>query len=194
MAAEVKRDPDLEWLDHVRPIGLVVAPILLKDLGLVPTRQTQVDSAQAAAHIPEDESKPALNDPWGFVQEVLGWEAEHVVGSPGGAPLPDELHVSLTQQATTLSPTWAVRELGDSVRQWQLLVRIEPAGLDPDARDTLGGWEATAHQRFERLLRETGVHAGVSFVVPSCGLSYHHLKLFQLKKQATTTLGLGGGF
>jgi hypothetical protein len=162
MAAEIKRDPDLEWLDHVRPVGLVVAPVLLKDLGLAPTRQTQVDSAQVAAHIAEDDSKPALNDPWGFVHDVLGWEAEFVAGSPGGPPLPnDDVHVSLPQQATTLSPTWAVKELGESGRPWQLLVRIEATGVDPDRRDTLGGWEATAHQRFERLLRETGIHVGV---------------------------------
>jgi hypothetical protein len=162
MAAEIKRDPDLEWLDHVRPVGLVVAPVLLKDLGLAPTRQSQVDSAQVAAHIAEDDSKPTLNDPWGFVHDVLGWEAEFIAGSPGGPPLPDDdVHVSLPEQATTLSPTWAVKELGETGRPWQLLARIEATGVDPDARDTLGGWEASAHQRFERLLRETGIFAGV---------------------------------
>jgi hypothetical protein len=161
MATEIKRDPDLEWLDHVRPVGLVVAPVLLKDLGLAPTRQTQVDCAKVAAHIAEDDSKPALNDPWGFAHDVLGWEEQFVAGSPGGPPLPDDLHVSLPEQATTLSATWAVKELGRSSRPWQLLVRIEPTGVDPDTRNTLGGWEATAHQRFERLLRETGIYAGV---------------------------------
>jgi hypothetical protein len=30
MARDIYRDPDLEWLDHVQPIGLVVAPGLLK--------------------------------------------------------------------------------------------------------------------------------------------------------------------
>jgi hypothetical protein len=161
MIDEIKRDPDLEWLDHVRPVGLVVAPVLLKELGLAPTRQTQADNAMVAEHIGEDESRPALTDIWGFVHGVLGWEAEYVAGSPGGSPLPDDLHVSLPEQATTLSPTWAVKELGESAKPWQLLVRIEPAGVDLDVRDALGGWEATAHQRFERLLRETGVHAGV---------------------------------
>jgi hypothetical protein len=161
MATEIKRDPDLEWLDHVRPVGLVVAPILLKSLGLAPTRQTQVDSAKVVANIGEDDSEPALNDPWGFVQAVLGWQTKFVAGSPGGPPLPDNLHVGLPEQATTLSPTWAVKELGDSVRPWQLLVRIEATGVDPDARNTLGGWEASAHQRFERLLRETGIFVGV---------------------------------
>jgi N-6 DNA Methylase len=161
MAAEIKRDPDLEWLDHVQPVGLVVAPMLLKELGLAPSRQTQVDSAQVAEHLDEDESKPALRDPWSFVHDVLGWEAEHVAGSPGGTLVPDELHVRLPEHATTLSPTWAVKELGAADQAWQLLVRIEPAGIDPDARGTLDGWEATAHQRFERLLRETCIYAGV---------------------------------
>ncbi len=161
MAAEIKRDPDLEWLDHVQPVGLVVAPVLLKDLGLAPARQTQVDTARVAEHIAEDESKPTLRDPWSFVHNVLGWEARHVAGSPGGPSLPDDVHVRLPEHATTLSPTWAVKELGESNRPWQLLARIEPAGVDPDARGTLDGWEATAHQRFERLLRETGIHAGV---------------------------------
>lgn len=161
MAQEVKRDPDLEWLDHVRPIGLVVAPVLLKELGLPPLRQTQLDSAVVAAHIGDDDRKPAMADPWGFVRDVLGWEAAHVAGSPDGPPLPGDLHVALPEHATTLSPTWAVKELAESKRPWQLLVRIEQTGIDPDARAMHGGWEATAHQRFERLLRETGVHAGV---------------------------------
>jgi hypothetical protein len=71
MAAEIKRDPDLEWLDHVQPVGLVVAPVLLKDLNLPPTRQTQVDSAQVAEHIDQDDSKPALRDPW-TVERLIG--------------------------------------------------------------------------------------------------------------------------
>jgi hypothetical protein len=161
MPTEIKRDPDVEWLDHVQPVGLVVAPVLLKDLGLAPTRQTQVDSAQVAENMEEDDSKPALRDPWSFVRDVLAWEASHVAGSPGGPPLPDDVHVRLPEHGTTLSPTWAVKELGESDRPWQLLVRIEPAGVNPDARGTLDGWEATAHQRVERLLRETSVFAGV---------------------------------
>ena len=60
-----------------------------------------------------------------------------------------------------LSPTWAVRELGAGDGNWQLLVRIEAPGIDPDARSALEGWEATPHQRFERLLRETGIFAGL---------------------------------
>jgi hypothetical protein len=161
MAAEIKRDPDLEWLGHVQPVGLVIAPLLIKELGLTPLRQTQADSAVVAAHVNGDASEPALRDPWAFVAQVLGWEAKHVAGSPGGPAVPDALHVRLPEHDTTLGPTWAVAELGEGEQPWQLLVRIEAPGVDPDARAMLGGWEATPHQRFERLLRETGIHAGV---------------------------------
>src|SRR5262249_19738462 len=75
--------------------------------------------------------------------------------------LPDELFIRLPEHDTTLGPTWAVEELEKGEQDWQLLVRIEPAGIDPDARNSADGWEATPHQRFERLLRETGVFAGL---------------------------------
>jgi hypothetical protein len=161
MAAELKRDPDLEWLDHVQPVGLVLAPIVLKELGLAPSRQTQADTAVVTEQIDGDSSKPALREPWPIFAKVLAWEVEHVDGSPGGRDLPEDLYVRLPEHDTTLSPTWAVRELDNGHQRWQLLVRIEPPGIDPDARGAADGWEATPHQRFERLLRETGVFAGL---------------------------------
>ncbi|GLR68266.1 hypothetical protein GCM10010909_29470 [Acidocella aquatica] len=161
MATEIYRDPDLEWLDHVPPVGLVVAPTLLKELGLPPIRQTPIDTGLVAEIIGADFSIPALTDPWAFVEKVLGWEARHVAGAPGGPALPDELFVALPEHGTTLRPTWAVAGLGDSDQRWQLLVRIEAPGIDPDTRNALDGWEATPHQRFERLLRDTGVFAGL---------------------------------
>jgi hypothetical protein len=161
MRTATKRDPALAWLDHVQPVGLVVAPMVLKDLGLVPERQTQADTAVLAELLNENLETPALRDPWALVQNVLGWESQHVVGSPGGPPVPEELQIRLPQHETTLSPTWAVRELGSDGKGFQLLVRIEPTGVDPDARGALEGWEATPHQRFERLLRESGVFTGL---------------------------------
>src|SRR5579863_8487521 len=161
MAAEIKRDPDLEWIDFVRPVGLVVAPVLLRELGLAPLRQTQADTAVIAAHVGGDSSRSGFKNPWKFLEEVLGWGAKNVAGSPGGPALPDDFHVRLPDHDTTLSPTWAVRELGAGDVNWQLLVRIEAPATDPDARGALEGWEATPHQRFERLLRETGIFAGL---------------------------------
>ena len=97
-----------------------------------------------------------------------------------------KFYVRLPDHDTTLSPTWAVAELGGGDTAWQLLVRIEAPGIDPDARGALEGWEATPHQRFERLLRDSGVFAGLLITEkkeermartgtrPSCGLSTRH--------------------
>ena len=129
--------------------------------GAFAARQTPIDTGLVAEIIGSELSKPALTDPWAFVEQVLGWEARHVAGAPGGPAIPDELLVALPEHGTTLRPTWAVAELGEGDRRWQLLVRIEAPGVDPDARNALDGWEATPHQRFERLLRDTGVFAGL---------------------------------
>jgi hypothetical protein len=162
MATDLNRDPDLEWLYHAQRVGLVVAPGLLKRLGLTPLRQTPIDTGAVAGLLDPDTSKPALRDPWAFVEQVLGWEARHVAGTPGGPAIPDEeLLVALPEHDTTLKPTWAVAELGQGEQRWQLLVRVEATGVDADKRGALDGWEATPHQRFERLLRETGVFAGL---------------------------------
>ncbi|WP_198533580.1 N-6 DNA methylase [Streptomyces sp. AcH 505] len=161
MAMNVYLDPDLEWLDHVPPVGLVVAPSLIKELGLSPSRQTSIDTGMIDELVGQDSSKPVFVDPWTFVERVLGWEARHIAGAPGGPALPDELIIALPEHGTTLRPTWAVAELGETERPWQLLVRVEAHGVDPDARNVLDGWEATPHQRFERLLRDTNVFAGL---------------------------------
>ncbi|HEV2270820.1 MAG TPA: DNA methyltransferase [Steroidobacteraceae bacterium] len=161
MTAQPYRNPDLEWLDHVQPVGLVVAPRVLDELGLTPIRQTPLDTGTVADLLNPDEDGPVLADPWTFAQAVLGWDARYVAGAPGGSEVPAELLVSLPEHGTVLQPTWALAELGDSGQRWQLLVRIESAGVQPDARGSTDGWEATPHQRFERLVRDTGVHAGV---------------------------------
>jgi hypothetical protein len=172
MATNLNRDPDLEWLDHVQPVGLVVAPSLLKELGLSPIRQSPIDTGAVAGLVERDAATPALPDAWAFAKQILGWEARHVAGAPGGAAVPDDLLVALPEHATTQKPTWAVAELGDGEQRWQLLVRVEAVGVDPDARGALDGWEATPHQRFERLLRDTGVFAGLMVTDKALRLIY----------------------
>jgi hypothetical protein len=172
MASEIIADPDLDWLDHVQPVGVVVAPVLIKEMGLTPIRQTPIDTGLVAELLESDAAKPALRDPWKFFQAVLGWEARHVAGGPGGPAMPPELLVALPEHDTVLQPTWAVAELGERQQPWQLLIRIEPAGVDEDSRGTLDGWEATPRQRFERLLRGTGVFAGLLVTDQSLLLVY----------------------
>jgi len=160
MTAPDNFDPDTEWLDHIRPTGLVVARAILKELGLVPLRQTPLDSNAAGKFIAYDRNAPALPDPWTFMRQVLEWPADRIAGAPGGSPLPERLAVSVPEHETVLTPDWAVLAEKDSDRI-QLLVQVVPSGIDPDGRGTLQGWEASAHQRFERLLRETQVFTGV---------------------------------
>ncbi|KQM60123.1 hypothetical protein ASE65_09560 [Sphingomonas sp. Leaf16] len=72
--------------------------------------------------------------------------------------MPDTLSIAFPELDVLLEPHWAVLAADGTP---QLLVRIEAPGLLLDRRGTLDGWEATAQQRFERLLRETGIGAGL---------------------------------
>ncbi len=149
-------DPNVEWLGHVQPTGLVVAPIVLARHGLVPEEQRRSDTDEAAGYLAGD--GPALPQPWPFFRDVLGWDAARVAGVPGGPALPDDLAAYLPEASTTLAPSWAV---ADPDGGWQALVRIEAPGVKPDQRHANEGWEATPHQRLERLLRETGTPTGL---------------------------------
>lgn len=154
-------DPNQEWLGLVQPVGLVVAPRVLSERGLPPEAQTSADTRQAAELIPEDGlgADPWAPDPWAIATTLLGWQPALVAGAPGGPALPDDLSVWVPEAETRLAPDWAVRRPGSD--GFQLLAQILPAGLDPDARGALSGWEATPHQRLERLLRETDIPIGL---------------------------------
>lgn len=160
MQEQISSDREFEWLDHVQPVGLVLARSLLKSLSLNPERQTKADEEAVTELLSGKETGPALLEAWPLFERVLGWNARNVAGAPGGEPLPPELTIRLPEYDTNLSPTWAVRGV-EGEADWQLLVRVENAGIDSDKRGVLDGWEATPHQRFERLLRETQIHTGV---------------------------------
>lgn len=169
-------NPNLEWLGHVQPTGLVVAPAVLARHGLVPEEQLRTDGDATAEHLASGDEGPALLNPWPFFAEILGWDARFVAGAPGGPDLPDELSATLPEADTTLAPTWAV---GEPDGGWQMLVSVEGPGVDPDARGALAGWEATPHQRLERLLRETGVPTGIL-------LTDRHLRLIHAPRGETS--------
>ncbi|TBH59775.1 hypothetical protein ELG65_15860 [Rhizobium leguminosarum] len=156
-------DPQLEWLYHVGPIGLVIGPNVIRQEGLIPPRQTAVDSETIAEvlDLDDDGAGPIVSDPWAFFERILGWEARYVAGALGGPLLPSNLAVRVDEHDVVLSPDWAVRDLGVSdAGAFQLLVKFHPL-LQADERGSLAGWQATPHQQFERLLRETGVAIGV---------------------------------
>ena len=71
-------DPETEWVDHVRPTGLVVAKTILKELGATPLRQTALDSEAVKTHLTK---QGTLADPWAFFRDILGWPETHVAGA-----------------------------------------------------------------------------------------------------------------
>lgn len=142
-----------DWIGYLQPVGLVVAPAALTRIGAWVTPQDAADSAAVATVLAGFDL-----DPWPFFRDILRWPAARVAGAPGGPPLPDALRVAFPELDVLLEPHWAVLAADGTP---QLLVRIEAPGLLLDRRGTLDGWEATAQQRFERLLRETGIGAGV---------------------------------
>jgi hypothetical protein len=169
-------DPNSEWLGHVQPVGLVVAPSVLARHGLVPQEQTRLDTEEVLPFLSEDENGPAVANPWGFFLRVLGWRPGQVAGAPGGPALPEDLSAWLPESETRLAPDWAVTAPDGG---WQLLVQFAARGIDPDTRGALAGWEATPHQRLERLLRETGVPTGLL-------LTDHELRLVHAPRGETS--------
>jgi hypothetical protein len=151
-------DPNAEWIGNVQPVGLVLAANILARHGLNPAEQTRADSEAVRALLSANDEGPALPDPWAFFTQILGWGPKQVAGAPGGPPLPEELAVRVGECETDLAPHWAVT---DPDKGSQILVRLEGAGVDPERRGSLEGWEATPHQQLERLLRETGVPTGL---------------------------------
>lgn len=152
------QDLNQEWLGYVQPVGLVLSTAVLNHYDLVPEEQTRADGDAVTACLTPDGIVTALKDPWVFFSNILGWREHQVAGLSDALPLPSGLSVPIEEADTVLAPTWAViNPEGQTI----LLVRIEGAGIEPEKRGALPGWEASAHHRLERLLRETGVGAGL---------------------------------
>jgi len=157
---DLNRDPHLEWLGYVQPVGLVLSAAVLDRYNLPPEEQTRADGEAVAACLTPEDKPRALADPWTFFHRVLGWRDHQIAGLTETTPLPDGLSVAIEEADEILGPHWSVIDPEGSPT---LLVRIEAPGVEPDKRGAIAGWEATPHQRFERLLRENeiGVRAGL---------------------------------
>jgi hypothetical protein len=160
-----------EWLGLLQPVGLVVSPpALIKAQALI-DRGTLVDLQERLQNVVSTEILPRRQDEeiaWienfpAFAQQVLGWQDKDLVGAPEQAVIPDELTVALPNYGETLKPTYAVRD--PERDQWVLLIQAIAPGLsfdeDDPATDAGQGWKASIQAKFERLLRETGVSAGL---------------------------------
>lgn len=174
--AGTKLDPavlaHLEWLGFLRPTGLVVSATALVRAGAILDRRDTEGQRLLRACIEAEEgasedTRLAIPDFESFARSVLGWSfSPKAYAGTEANPVPRELELALPDYGETLRPDFAVRELEprDGASPWQLLVRILPRELDFDTvvRER-GRLESSAHGRMERLLRHTGVQAGLLF-------------------------------
>ncbi len=163
----------LEWIGFVRPTGLVVsAPALVRAGAILDRRDAEGqrllrECAQERVFERKEGAVPWLPDFRAFAESVLDWSfsAKGYAGT-AESPIPSEIEVPLPEYGETLRPDFAVREIDpkDGAPPWQLLVRVLEPGTDFDwvvCGD--GRLEASPHGRMERLLRQTGVPAGLLF-------------------------------
>ena len=157
-----------EWLGLLQPVGLVVSPPALVRAQAVIDRDKLVD---LQVQLQEVVSREAIlrhrSDPiaWidnfpAFTQKVLNWLPQDLVPA---SDLPASLSVVLPNDGETLQPTYGVKD--PDTQEWVLLIQELAPGacLDEDdpAAATGHGWKATFQAKFERLLRETGIAAGL---------------------------------
>jgi hypothetical protein len=141
-----------EWLGMAQPEGLVVTVAALKD---AEANITSPIAERQAALLELAGPRKQVADIPAFFRDILDWSDEYLVS---GADLPSSLCISL-DGGETLAPGFAVRS-ADAPDTFVLLVQeTHRANLDAASDDKR--WSATPHQRFERLLRETGVSVGL---------------------------------
>ncbi|MBS2021772.1 MAG: N-6 DNA methylase [Deltaproteobacteria bacterium] len=148
------------WLGFVQPVGLVVSPTALIQLGAVLPERVVDEQQELLRQAPllADDDDRSLVDFLSFAQKVLGWQLEDVAGAPGGPELAVDLSVKLEEYGETLTPSFAVLDFD---KRPILLIQEVARGRDLDASGDGPGWQASHQARFERLLREKELPAGL---------------------------------
>jgi hypothetical protein len=168
------------WLGYLQPEGLVVSPLALVDsqVQLDTGSYTSVQERLIDALTTDPETgRPVINHFAFFAREFLGWKDELLSIYSVAAEIPDGLRISTGEHGEVLQPDAAYRffQPEDPAKPWLLLVRQLEIGtsLDeiPDTKREKG-WIATPQQKFERLLRETGVPIGILCNGHSIRLTY----------------------
>ena len=165
----------LEWLGFIQPSGLVVSAPALVKVGAILNRQDAEGQRRLVGCIrervldPVRSAEPYIPDFREFAATVLGWGfSSRGYAGTADAPIPPELEFPLPDYGETLRPDFAVRERDprNGEAPWQLLVQVLEVGRDFDAPAPGGSGsrlEASPQGRAERLLRGTGVLAGLLF-------------------------------
>ncbi|MBD2090661.1 N-6 DNA methylase [Microcoleus sp. FACHB-1515] len=166
MAADIDILRHKEWLGLLQPVGLVVSPpALIKaqaviDRGKLVDLQERLQVIVSIDTLPRHKEKVAWVEFSTFARSVLGWRDGDLVGLEA---LPESLTVALPSYGELLKPSYAVCDPDSD--QWILLIQEVKLGLpfdeDDPAAEAGHGWKASIQAKFERLLRETGVFAGL---------------------------------
>ncbi|MCW1924260.1 N-6 DNA methylase [Luteolibacter arcticus] len=162
------------WLGYLQPDGLVVSAAALVDRGHYyneAQRQRQIefiDHLSACQHHDEGNGIVEVTDFKALAIQFLQWPAQEWVDA---SELPDRFHLYLKESAEVLSPLAAIhlprsqrQNLSDDQSPYQLLLFASghPEGdFDKPYEVIPNTWLTSATRRLERLLRETGVPAGL---------------------------------
>ena len=155
----------LEWLGFVQPTGLVVSAPALVRAGAMLDR-SDVEGQRRLRECVERRQPPVITDFEAFARSVLGWSfspkgyaGHRGRADPAGArgrAARARRDAAARLRGARARPARRTRRRGSSS-----CARV-PDGRGFDEREP-GGLEATVHGRMERLLRETGVPAGLLF-------------------------------
>lgn len=143
-----------DWLGMAQPDGLVVTGAALKAAEANIT--WPVVELQASLETLAGEGKVVL-EPRRLFAEILGWTDEFIIE---GDAIPEPLRIAL-EGGERLAPKFAVRSADDEKSFALLVGQPDRWNADLDTATDDKRWTATPHQKFERLLRETGVHVGL---------------------------------
>lgn len=161
-----------EWLGYLQPVGLVVASAAMQEAGWILTRsgsdlverqQRYRDALEPLNPCGDTDLEDnslgfsRLND---LLIEHLGWSDDDIRSDP---PQLEPYSRELPELGETLRPTAMVPAV--TGHGAQMLVKALPPLTPLDEKTSPGDhlWRATPQERFERLLRETGVEAGLLF-------------------------------
>ena len=169
-------DPELkahrQWLGYLQPVGLVVAPAAMLEADWIVTRsgsellqgqeryREALTPLNGADDADDNDGERGFFAIWDLLGEHLGWNPEDLDQSPETIAAYSK---DLPELGETLTPTAVVpAATGDGA---QLLVVELPMRAAIDQKFAAGDqlWRASAQERLERLLRETGVEAGLLF-------------------------------
>lgn len=165
-----KADPQilahLEWLGFVRPTGLVVsAPALVRAGAILDQRDLEGQRLLRSCLATDGDETFYIRDFHEFAASVLGWSfSPKGYAGTAGIPIPPELEAPLGDTGEILRPDFAVRELEPQagVPAWQLLVSVLSRDEDFDREGSVSAHlDLSPQSRMERLLRATGVTAGL---------------------------------